>query len=324
MFLTEDTIAQHYKISLQSLADIADAYYFQGRLDDAFRLWQTSEPLLTEREVQPDEQMKYLLRYGAFLIHYYFLSNREEKRMLSVVQQARQAAEELQDTSGIATALDLTGQTLYFHNLLTGGSDFTEARDCFQQASVLREQIGDLSAMANSLFYTGMTYIFQDQEETAREYYQRTLALAEQHGNTWAASEANRHLADVSMRKDNDYEQALGYALRSLALCEEMGFKRAIPSAQLLVSDVYVERGDFEQALAYCQLAEQLSQKMDLQIYIMGALMTRGEIASRQGQLVKARIHFEKAAALARELNIAFGIKEAEEKLAMLAREQPD
>lgn len=323
MFLTEDTIAQRYEISLQSLADIADAYYFQGRLDDAFRLWQTSEPLLTEREVQPVEQMKYLLRYGDFLIHYFFLSNREEERMLSVVQRARQAAEALQDTSGIATALDLTGQTLYYHNLLTGGSAFTEARDYFQQASALREQIGDLSALANSLFYTGMTYIFQGHEETAREYYQRTLALAEQHGNTWAASEANRHLADVSMRKDHDYEQALRYALRSLELREEMKFKRAMPSAQLLVSDVYVERGDFEQALAYCQQAEQLAQEMNLQTYLMGALMTRGEIAFRQGRRVEARTHFAKAAVLAHELNIAFGIAEADEKLALLASEQP-
>lgn len=161
MFLTEDIIAQRYEVSLQSLADIADAYYFQGRLDDAFRLWQTSEPLLREREVQPAEQMRYVLRYGAFLIHYYFLNNREEERMRSVVQQARQTAEAVQDAPGIATALDLTGQTLYYHNVLTGGSDFTEARHYFQQASALREQIGDQSALANSLFYTGMTYIFQ-------------------------------------------------------------------------------------------------------------------------------------------------------------------
>ncbi|HET8842745.1 MAG TPA: tetratricopeptide repeat protein [Ktedonobacteraceae bacterium] len=323
MFLTEDAIAQRYEFSLHSLADIADAYYFQGRLDDAFRLWQTSEPLLTEREVQAVEQMRYLLRYGDFLIHYYFLSNREEKRMFSVVQQARLAAEALQDTSGIATALDLTGQTLYFHNLLTGGGDLAEARTFFQQASALREQIGDLSALANSLFYTGMTYIFQGQAETAREYYQRTLALAEEHGNTWAASEANRHLADVSMSNDRDYEQALHYALRSLALREEIKFKRAFPSAQLLVSDVYVERGDFELALAYCQQAEQLAQEMNQQTSLVNALMTRGEIASRQGQLVEARSHLEKAAALARELNIAFSIAQADEKLAQLAHKQP-
>lgn len=322
MLLTEDAITQHYAISLQNLADIADAYYLQGRLEDAFHLWQTSEPLLAEREVQPAEQLKYLLRYGAFLIQQYFLCNREEELMLSVVQRARQVAEALQDRSGIATALDLTGQTLYYHNLLTGGRDFTAARDYFRQASAMCEQIGDLSALAHSLFYTGLTYIFQGQEETARDYFQRTLVLAEQHGNTWAASEANRHLADVSMSKDKDYERALRYALRSLELREEMGSKRALPAAQLLVSDVYVELGDFEQALTYCQQAEQLAQEMHLQIYIMSALMTRGEVAFRQDQLVEARTHFEKAAALARELNNAFGITEADEKLALLAGEQ--
>lgn len=321
MFLSREAIAERYNVSLQNLMEIAEAYYFQGRLDDALRFWQTSEQLLAGHEVQPVEQMQFLLRYGAFLIHNYFLTNREEELMLSVVQRARQTAESLQDEAGIATALDLTGQTLYYRNLLAGGKDFTETRSYFQQASELREKIGDMYNIANSLFYTGMTYILHSQEEQAREYYQRTLTLAAQHGNAWAESEANRHLADVSMHKDKDYEQALRYALRSLALREEMGFRRALPAAQLLVSDVYIELGDLEQALAYCQQAEQLSEEMNLRMYLMGASLVRGEIAYRRKQLVEAREHFEHAGVLAHKLNNAFGIADVNEKLAMLAGE---
>lgn len=320
MFLTEKAIANHYTTTLQSLSEIAEAYYFQGRLDDAFRLWQTSEQLLVDREIQPAERVKFLLRYGQFLIHNYFLTNHEEDLMLSVIRRAQQEAGAIKDESAIATALYLVGQTLYYHNLLAGGTDYTEARDYFQQASALREKVGDNYGLAEALFYTGLTYDRHDQREQAEGYYQRALELAEHHGNKWAASEANRHLADAHMTRD--MEQSLQYALRSLALREGMGFKRALPAAQLLVSDVYIELGDLAQALEYCQQAEQLSVEMGLRSYLIEVLLVRGEVAYRQKQFAEAREYFEQAAALARELNIAYAITVVNGKLEMLAREQ--
>ena len=320
MNLTADALAERYEVALRSLADSAEAYYFQGRLDDASRLWQNSARLLAEQEMRPADRLAFLLRYGAFLVHRYFLVNLEEELMLDVIQQARQLAEELQDEQGRARVLSLTGEALYYHNHLTGEKDFINVRDYFQQAAAIFEKIGAFDGLAEALFYTGMTYIWHDEPEEARTYLQRTLELAEEHKNTWMASEANRHLADVSMRKDKDYNQALRYALKSLALREEMGFKRAIPSGQALVSDVYVELGDMEQALAYCQQAEQLAQEMNLPTYKLGASMTRGEIAYRQGQHAEARAYFEQAAALAHKHQIAYGIAEAEEKLALLTQ----
>ena len=319
MSLSREAIAERYATSLRALSEIATAYYFQGRIDEALHLFQTGEQWLSARETLPEDQLNFLLKYGQFLVHNYFLANRAEDLMLSVVQRARQAAEADQDQAGIATALFLTGQTLYYHNLLAGGSDYSEARDYFERSSALREKIGDSYNLAESLFYTGLTYDRQYPDERAKEYFQRALQLAEQHGNKWAASEAMRHLTDHT-----DGEQRLSNALRSLKLREEMGFKRALPAAQLLLSDIYIERGDMAQALEYCQQAEQLCEEMNLQSYLMGALLARGDIAYKQGQLDKARAHFEQAAALARELNLAYGIAEANEKLALLAREQND
>lgn len=121
------------------------------------------------------------------------------------------------------------------------------------------------------------------------QYYQRALSLAEQYGNTWAASQATRHLAGLSMwpgsLMSRDQEQGLRYALRSLALREEMGFKVYVPSAQLLISDICIERGDLVQALDYCQQAEQLCEEMNLQHYLMSAHLTRGDLAYKRGFL---------------------------------------
>lgn len=319
MDLPIEALSERYATSLQALSEIAGAYYFQGRRDDAFRLWQTAEQFLTAPEVRPVDQMKFLLRYGSFLVQHYFLTNCEEALMLSVVQRARQGAEALQDESGIATALFLAGQTLYYHHLLTGGNDYTEARDYFLRSSTLRKKIGDTYELAESLFYTGLTYDRQEQSAQAKEYYLHALETAEQQGNTWAASEATRHLTDHS-----DGEQRLRYALRSLELRVEMNFRRALPSAQLLLSDIYIERGDLERALEYCQLAEELATEMDLQNYLVFAFLTRGEIAHKQGKLTEAREHFEKALELARRLNVTYAIDAANEKLKLLTVQDND
>jgi tetratricopeptide (TPR) repeat protein len=307
-------------LSLNALSEIANAYYFQGQLDDALHLFQVGEQWLSAKETQPVDQMSFLLKYGQFLIYYYFLTNREEDSMLFIVQRARQIAGALQNEVGIATACYLVGQTLYYHNLLTSGSDYSEARGYFGRALTLSEKAGESRIFAESLFYIGVTYERHDKETQAADYYRRALASAEQHGHTWAASEAYRHLSGLSMSIDTT--QSLEYALRSLALREEMGFKRGLPPAQLLVSDVYIARNDLAHALEYCQQAEQLATEMGLHIYLADAHLTRGDIAYSHGKRAEARTHFEKAAAIARELNNTFVVVEANAKLNLLAGEE--
>lgn len=320
MSLSVEAIAERYVLSLNALSEIANAYYFQGQLDDALHLFQVGEQWLPAKEIQPVDQMGFLLKYGQFLIYYYFLTNREEDHMFSIVQRARQAADALQNEAGIAAARYLVGQTLYYHNLLTGGSDYTEARDHFEQAVALSEKVGESRIFAESLFYTGLTYERHEKGRRAEAYYRRALASAEQHGHTWAASEAYRHLSGLSISIDTT--QSLEYALKSLALREEMGFKRGLPPAQLLVSDVYIARNDLAHALEYCKQAEQLATEMGLQIYLVDAQLTRGDIAYNQDKRAEARAHFERSATLARELNNTFMFVQADAKLKLLAYEE--
>jgi tetratricopeptide (TPR) repeat protein len=317
MFLTTEAIAEQYTSALETLAEIAEAYYFQGSLDDAFRLWQAAEQLLAGKEVQSADRVKFLLRYGSFLVYNYFLTNRAEELLQTVVERAQQGAEAIQDEFAIATALFLLGQIQYYHALLTGDSDYAPARDYFQQASARREKIGDAYNLAESLFYTGLTYDRNDLKEEAERYYQRALGMAQEQGNTWAASEAHRHLTDHT-----EGEQRLRHALRSLELREEMGFKRGMPAAQLLISEIYVDQGELAHALDYCLQAEQLAQEMGLQLYLIDALLIRGDMAYKQGNSSLARSTYSQASELAHQLGNARGIASVHEKLEMLAREQ--
>ena len=315
VFLSTQSLMERYATSLQALGEIAEAYYFQGKLESAFRLWQTSEQLLAASEIGSIDQMTFLLRYGRFLVQYYFLMNSEEALMFSVVQRAQQEAEALLDEFGIAMALFLHGQTLYYQHLRIDKNDYSDARDYFQQSSALRARIGDNYELAESLFYTGLTYDRQKESIQAKEYYLRALEIAEQQGNKMAASEATRHLTDHT-----DGEQCLHYALRSLKLRIELNYRRGLPPAQLLLSEIYSSRGEMEQALEYCKQAEDLASEMYLSNYLVFALLTRGGIARKQRKLAEARDHFNKAIELAQQLNIAYAIAMANEELELLGR----
>lgn len=317
MSLPVEAITERYASVLQTLSEVAEAHYFQGSLDNALHLWQIGEQLLTEKEVQPADRVNFLLRYGKFLVFNYFLTNREEELLQTVAQRALAGAEAMQDEFAIAAALFVLGQTVYFHNLLGGESDYTQARNYFQQASVRREQIGDTYNLAESLFYTGLTYDREARKEQAESYYQRALPMALEQGNIWAASEAHRHLTDHT-----EGEQRLRHALRSLELRKAMGFKGSLPAAQLLVSEIYVDQGELARALEYCQQAEQLAEEMGLQLYLVDALLKRGDIAYKQGNLSETRAYVEQASALTQQLNNAYMIALVQEKLGRLAREQ--
>src|SRR5258706_10528438 len=112
MSLSVETIAERYTSALQILSGVAEAYYFRGSLDEALHLWQVGEQLLAGKEVQPADRVKFLLGYVSFLVYNYFLTNTREDLMQTVVRQASQEAEAVQDEFAMATALFLVGQMM--------------------------------------------------------------------------------------------------------------------------------------------------------------------------------------------------------------------
>ncbi|QBD74715.1 hypothetical protein EPA93_01395 [Ktedonosporobacter rubrisoli] len=314
MSLSVEAITERYIIGQRALSEIAQAYFFEGRLEEALSLFQAGEHLLEARELSPESRLDWLLEYGLFVVHYYYLTGMQKDLMASVLQRARQAAEASQQETKIATAFYLVGQASYYQNLLSGGTDYSAARDMLQKASQLYEKHGDNYKLAEALFYTGLTYDRQQQDERSREHYLRALALGEQYGNKWAASEAMRHLTDYS-----DGEQRLHYALGSLTLREELGSKVYVPSAQLLLSDIYIERGELEKALEYCQQAERLNKEMELEARLIGVLVVKGEIAYKQDRLAEARERWEQAFSLSQKYKAAHWLPIIEEKLKLLA-----
>lgn len=316
MFLSDGDITERYAHELRSIEEIAGAYYYQGRLTDAFSLFQTGEQLLHFQEVQPPDRVSFLLKYAEFLVDHYFLTNQEERRMRTIVQRTQEEATTSGDGWSIATAMLHLGRMLYYCNLNTGGNDYTEARSYIRQALEYYEKVDDMHGIAQSLFLLGLTYERHEEKEQAWGCYRQALDIAREYEDKWVIAETTRHLAGLNLGKDTD--TSMRYALESLRLREELGFKRALPPAYLLLSRVLMERGEMEQAWEYIQQARDLSEEMGLHSSSMSALLTQGEMQQKQGDVNAARTSFEKAAALAGDLGMAYGIAAAKASLALI------
>ena len=316
MFLTTDEISERIAKALLAIEESVEAYYYQGRLADALTLLQSGERLLDFPEMRVSRRVGFLLRYSEFLVDYYFLTNQEERRMRTVVQQARDEAMACEDERSIAAALTQLGKMYYYCNLNTGGGDYTETRGYIRQALERYEKIDDKHGIAQSLFLLGLTHERQREEEQARGCYRQSLDIAREYDDKWVIAETTRHLAGLNLGKDND--TSLRYAKESLRRREETGFKRALPSAHLLISRVHLEREELELAWEHAQQALELAREMDLRSSLMSVLLTQGEIQQKQGNPDAARADFEKAVTLAEELGLAYGIAAAKANLAQM------
>lgn len=246
------------------------------------------------------------------------------------------------NTINVAIALCLQGQAHYYATLNTHGSNYDETFAYCQQALDIWEKLekerqiamaewdGPSSedfqpdedarnyvlriierGMSKALFSIGLASEQLGKHEQARDSYQRALDLALHADAKEEASYAYRHLTSFCEEK----EQQLHYALQSLALREEIGFKRLLPHSHLLVCDIYLHRGDLEKAQEHCQAAFQLAEEMDLKQALMMALYSQGEISQRQGKLDEARESFVHCLDLAKEFQFVYGITEATKKL---------
>ena len=79
MVLSGEAITERYATCLGALGEIATSYSFQGRMDDATRLFQMGEQWLSASETQPEDQARFLLKYAKLLVHRYFAQERFEE-----------------------------------------------------------------------------------------------------------------------------------------------------------------------------------------------------------------------------------------------------
>lgn len=271
--LKQEEFPHRYAIVIEACCEIAQGYFYLGRVAEAQHLLRMMLPLIEASEARPQDRLKLLLLYGQILTIDHFLNETDAALLFEPLLQAKQIAETVQDQQGLSDALSLLGLAHYFATLITrvssgaspnspqGQGHYDEALTYQQQALELREALHDSRGVSESHFSIGTVYERWRQRDLALEHYTKALQIAEHAGHLFEKSEPTRHLAWNALWK-GDLEVALTYAQQALSLREAAGFRPYLPFDHLLLSDIYLKKGDTANALLHAEIASTLAREV--------------------------------------------------------------
>ena len=314
IILSPQEIATKYVLVMNALCEIAETYRITGQQEEAVAVLATTLPFL--RELSPRHQATFLTEYGKQLTASAFKSKRTTEEALSVLQQAKQLAEPLQDSALLANTLYELGE-LYFvrgHKTTAEEYDYETSLSYFQQALALYEAVHDEKNMAQALLGVGRMYQNIGQNEAACLYVERALTTAEQQQNKAIQAEALNHLALLNAGVD-DMETAIQQVKTSLAIRESVGLKAEIPYAYLTLAELYQTQGDNAEALATYQQCYARAEEVHSSAIVF-ALLGIGYIHLDNNDIPQAIAQLKQALKQAETIDLKTGIQEAREALA--------
>ena len=315
-----EPIATDWNTFARTLSTISERLYFQARLDDALRLLDAN---LAAAPPDLSAAARAQLLYARARTVYYMssLAGSGYDTALQALDEAWRAAERGSDRRLQADVLDLTGLCHYSREF--GRGEYATARPYYDRAFALRTELGDRRGLAESFFHYGLIHQNREHptkadEAQAREYYQRSLRIAEEDHLQLEQSYALRHLAAFESNAGN-LESALEMFERSLALRREIGFLIYLPAASLAVGDVLLEMRRYDEALASYGEALESARAIGAARFIVDAGLAIGDVHKAEGRTREARQAYESALAEARERAYADGAQRAFEKLKRLS-----
>ena len=326
-----------------------------GKLDEALNLLRAVEQLFQLPDVWQVDKMDVLLKHVELQSVYSFLTNTDHDKMFELAQYVYQEAEkswaaadfieDTRDALDVARTLCFLGQAHYYHALNTDENDYIGAQSFFQQSLELCERMTEERKIviapffdnpptlmdengpydyaldyftrlidrstSEALFSVGLIHESLEELTLARDFYQRSLNLALHSGSKEVASYASSRLAHIGESED----QQLVYALQSLHLREEIGFKRMLPYSHFRLSEIYLQQNHLEKAQEHCQIAFHLAEDLGIKHTLMTAFFIQGEMQQQQNKLDEARQSFTQSFAIAKDLDIAYGGVKATKKL---------
>jgi len=309
----------------------ADATYFYGRLHLAQKEWpRAAEVLLNATREAPDFAFAHYFLGLALLANEEIASAQkafaralelspnwlEPRVALARVYLAKGAYDwALQECERVfqvqpdnAHALVIAGNARLKKN------EITQALDLFNRAKTF------LPADANLLFNLGETYRMQKNYSQALKEYENTIKLdpdrvdaliqiahvlsvvgneksaftrVEQHlAKTQKKAEVNELLGQLSLN-DQEYEKALGYLERAIAL------KPGLVSASQLIASVYMAQKKFDQAIAESEKIIQKNPKATASYLLLGILYDQKQQHDRANRYYKKVMDLDRNSAVA-------------------------
>ncbi|MBT8266916.1 MAG: tetratricopeptide repeat protein [Bacteroidia bacterium] len=141
------------------------------------------------------------------------------------------------DSLALATALLNSGDE-YFNT-----KKYVQALKNYEESGEIFKQLDYPSGNAYNLGNIGMVYAAQGNAKLAKENINKAISILEDLEDYYAISEYLIYMSDIFIDQ-NDFENALSYAKRSLDLAEKYGMKKQMGESNLQLSEVYEAIGN--------------------------------------------------------------------------------
>src|SRR6056297_89826 len=159
----------------------------------------------------------------------------------------------------------------------------------------------------------GLAYFELDEDEKARKFYERALAINERIENTGSLS-TNYNNLGLLYGDQGRYEEALSYHFKALELRKELGYTLSVANSLNNIGRVYMQQNMHEQALDYLNRALQVNDGEDKDLSsIIHENMAKTYISS--GQYDSALFHGKQTLAFSQGYGSKLGVKVSYELL---------
>ena len=302
--------------------------------------------LYSQSQVQPSEKEPDTASVNRMLQESKELLKTDIGKAINRAKLAGEMADKINYVPGKALALKNIGLG-YFRQ----GNYLETLNNWFASLSIY-ESIGDQTGIANLLSNIAAVYNIQDDDAKALEYSLRSLAISEKLGDKLRILSALNAIADVYYGKPATRDTALGYLLRALPLCEEIGdtdsygviaanigeiyydngddakaleyFNKGIkalgntgssPFAYNGIARLYLRKGNTEEALKYNNLALDIAEKTGGKIHVMQSLMEIANVYVKKNDFTTALNYFNRSEVMAKELGAKSDLKKLYEQM---------
>ena len=277
----------------------------------------------------------------------YNLFTTEPDSTIKYGSKARELAEKIKYSSGLAYALKNIGMGYYMLG------EFLEVFDYWNNSLLVFQSIGDLKGEANILNNLGAIYYNQGDDVKSIDYYLRSLAVSEKIKDTLRIATALLNVGGVYFNKTATYDKALDYFLKAVPLGEELKDNGVIGSASLnignlylnqgndsialiyfekcrkawegtsrvsnplsKIGDVYANRKEFDLAIKYQEDAIEIAKEYDAKLELTRSLLSLAKTYELQGKSRTSLKIYQEAKRIAEEIGSTYELKDAYQGIA--------
>jgi tetratricopeptide (TPR) repeat protein len=170
--------------------------------------------------------------------------------------------------------------------------------------------------LACDYFDIGLVFVNKDEYESARDFYQKSMALFDKLKLKNELSDYYFNLGEIC-QYEKQYQKAMGYYFKGLKIDEEQGNLPSIASDYEMIGGLYLEMGNDSEAERFFLLSAATAKTIEAPLELALAYYDLGALYRQKGRKNKAREYFRQAQEIYYKINHPAYVEIKEELLQM-------